>query len=118
MNPGRSRLLLALAASALASCGSAESRGQRLYADRGCAVCHGPSGHGDGPTASRLDVPPRDLADPRAYRNGAGIADIARSIRNGSGGGMPPFRDLTESEAQDLAAWIVSLQSSSSGGRQ
>ena len=108
------RPLLVFAAALISACGSsADARGQRLYAARGCAVCHGPAGRGDGPSARRLPKPPRDLANPAAYRNGAGPEDVAASIRGGSGGGaMPAFRDLTADEARDLAAWIVSLQSS------
>jgi mono/diheme cytochrome c family protein len=57
----------------------------------------------------RLDRRPRDFADRRGYRNGAGQDQIAASIRGGVGA-MPPFRDLTDAEAQDIAAWIVTLQ--------
>lgn len=34
--------------------------GRRLYADH-CAVCHGETGEGDGPTAASLDPAPADL---------------------------------------------------------
>jgi mono/diheme cytochrome c family protein len=115
-----SRLLLVLAAAlAAAACTGAEERGRQLYAERGCAVCHGANGRGDGPSAKRLDAPPRDFADVRAYSQGAGRDDIAASIRRGAGA-MPPFRDITESEARDIAAWIVSLQhrSAGSGGQR
>ena len=101
--------LVTLAAVLGVSCSSREARRRRIYAERGCAVCHGQPGHGDGPTAARLDVPPRDLANPLAYRNGAGPDEIAASIRRGSGT-MPPFRDITNDESKDIAAWIVSLQ--------
>ncbi len=108
----RSALLLVMAvAIGTAGCTSAEQRGHQLYSERGCAVCHGPGGRGDGPAARRLDVPPLDLADVRAYRQGASRDEIAVSIRKGSGA-MPPFRDLTDPEAADIAAWIVSLQQS------
>ena len=109
----RGHAVLMTVAVLLASCGSSVDRGQRLYAQHGCAVCHGPAGKGDGPTAPRLDFPPRDFADRRAYRNGPGPDAIAASIRNGSGprGAMPAFRDLTDAELRDLAAWIVSRQS-------
>jgi high-affinity iron transporter len=90
-------------------CTSAEQRGQQLYAERGCAVCHGSSGHGDGPAAKRLDTRPRDLADVRAYRQGSSQDEVAASIRSGAGA-MPAFRDLTAAEATDIAAWIVALQ--------
>ena len=102
----------------IAGCTSAEERGRQLYAERGCAVCHGAAGRGDGPAAKRLNAPPRDFADVRGYRQGSGQEDIAASIRTGSGGGaMPAFRDLTDPEASDIAAWIVSLQGQPAGGQ-
>ena len=94
-----------------AGCTGAEQRGRQLYAERGCAVCHGAGGRGDGPAAKRLDIPPLDLTDARTYKQGPGQDQIAASIRNGSGA-MPAFRDLTGPEASDIAAWIVSLQQS------
>jgi mono/diheme cytochrome c family protein len=36
------------------------ARGQQLYAAN-CAVCHGTTGHGDGPAARTLNPPPLDL---------------------------------------------------------
>ena len=105
---GRAGLLAGCALSA--ACGnSAVDRGRTLYADHGCAVCHGAGGRGDGPSVKRLDVRPRDLTDRRGYRNGPGEDQIASSIRNGAGA-MPPFRDLSEEDARDIAAWLVSLQ--------
>jgi mono/diheme cytochrome c family protein len=80
-----------------------------VYAERGCAVCHGAGGRGDGPAAKRLDAPPLDLTDPGAYKQGTSQDQIAASIRNGTGA-MPPFRDLTGPEAADIAAWLISLQ--------
>ena len=95
-----------------------EEQGRQLYMQHGCAVCHGAEGRGNGPTASRLDVPPRDFGDPRAYREGSSAADITSSIRNGAGA-MPAFRDLGDTEAGDIAALIVSLQgrTPTAGGR-
>jgi mono/diheme cytochrome c family protein len=106
----RSALLLVVSvASCAAGCTGAAQRGHQLYAERGCAVCHGAGARGDGPAARRLDTPPLDLTDVRSYRQGASQEQIAASIRNGSGA-MPAFRDLTGPEASDIAAWIVSLQ--------
>jgi high-affinity iron transporter len=80
-----------------------------MFAQHGCAVCHGAEGRGDGPSAKRLDVPPGDFADPRTYRQGVSPNDIAASIRNGAGA-MPAFHDISDAESADIAAWIVSLQ--------
>ncbi|HWK11575.1 MAG TPA: cytochrome c [Vicinamibacterales bacterium] len=112
----RAALLLVIAvACSTAACTSEEDRGRQLYAERGCAVCHGADGRGDGPAAKRLDTPPRDLTDARLYRQGASQPEIAGSIRSGAGA-MPPFRDLTQSEAMDIAAWLVSRQKSLTSG--
>ena len=114
-------LVVGMAGAALvtAGCGKAEDRGRQLYAERGCAVCHGADGRGDGPSAGRLAIPPRDFASVRAYRNGSSQVDIAASIRSGSGpdNAMPAFRDITNEEASDIAAWIVSLQRPPAGGQ-
>jgi mono/diheme cytochrome c family protein len=104
--------LVAAAAFGCVACAGPAERGQTLYAEHGCAVCHGADGHGNGPSATRLDLPPRDFADPRAYRQGSSPIEIARSIRRGAGA-MPPFRDITEEEANEIALWIVSRQRSS-----
>jgi len=98
------------------ACAGSEERGRRLYQERGCAVCHGATGRGDGPSARRLDVRPRDFASTAAYTRSAGRDDIAASIRRGAGA-MPPFRDISDAEAKEIAAWIVSLQRPSGGTR-
>jgi high-affinity iron transporter len=108
--PSAPRLLLMACALGTAACTDRPGeRGRQLYAEHGCAVCHGAGGRGDGPSARRLDAPPRDFADARAYRLGSTQAEIAAVIRKG-GGAMPAFRDITEAEVSDIAAWIVSLQ--------
>src|SRR5690606_28947848 len=38
------------------------ARAAALYAQQ-CAVCHGPTGHGDGPAAAGLDPPPIAFTD-------------------------------------------------------
>ena len=103
-------LLVACTLGAAACADRSVERGRTLYTEHGCAVCHGAGGHGDGPSTQRLNVAPRDFADVRSYRQGSSQAEIAGSIRNGAGAAMPPFRDITEAEASDIAAWIVSLQ--------
>jgi mono/diheme cytochrome c family protein len=109
-------LLMAVAAVSVTGCTSTspEERGRRLYAERGCIVCHGAGGRGDGPSAPRLDAQPRDFTDVRAYRLGSSQDDIVTSIRAG-GGAMPSFRDVSEPDAKDIAAWIVSLQRQAGG---
>jgi mono/diheme cytochrome c family protein len=109
-------LLFVPAALAAAGCsGGPVQRGRPLYSQHGCGVCHGSDGRGKGPTAKRLDVPPADFSDRRTYRFGVSQQAISASIRNGAGA-MPPFRDITEQEGQELAAWIESLQQAGTSG--
>jgi mono/diheme cytochrome c family protein len=105
-----SLLLVLVSAAGAAACGvRAGERGRQLYALHGCAACHGVDGRGGGPSAKRLDVPPSNLTDARTYKQGSDAADVAVSIRKGVGA-MPAFRDITDDEAGDISAWIVSLQ--------
>jgi mono/diheme cytochrome c family protein len=42
------------------------AEGKRLFDSKACVHCHGPSGKGDGPAASKLTShPPRDFSDCR-----------------------------------------------------
>lgn len=106
---------LALAAGA---CGGpsedADATGRELYERHGCALCHGPRGRGDGPVSASLDPPPRDLADPAAYRIGPSEDQIASTLEQGilvfGGSGMPSYAHLPEAERRELARYVVSLQ--------
>lgn len=93
--------------------------GRQLYAKHGCAVCHGAGGHGDGPTAARLVVPPRDFANVEEYREGSSPEAIAATIRFGTAapGPMPPFGHISAEDARLLAAFIASLQQSEGAPR-
>jgi len=69
-------------------------RAQTLYATN-CAMCHGPSGHGDGRVAAYFKaagrVPPVDYASSRVSSRSDG--QLYWLITNGIGG-MPAFKDL------------------------
>jgi periplasmic copper chaperone A len=109
----RHRVIVGLLASlAAAGCTDRVDAGHQLYLKHGCAVCHGASGRGDGPSAARIIVPPTDFTNVDAYRQGSSPEDIANTIRYGTGtpGPMPPFAHISEEDAGLLAAWIVSLQ--------
>ena len=88
--------------------------GQRLYLGNGCAVCHGKSGKGDGPS-SRNSVPsPTNFHDPQHFRIESSANDIELTIKEGTmrqGGAMPAFDHLTEQELHDIAVFLKSLQS-------
>lgn len=110
--------------------------GRTLYAENGCASCHGPEGRGDGPVAQTLDPRPRDFHDVAAFKRGFEVEAIARTLSTGilveappaSGAngapqhhqqGMPKFDHLTETERQSLALYVISLHNPSrQGARQ
>lgn len=90
--------------------------GKDLYVANGCAVCHGPSGSGDGAVAATMPIKPRDFHDPKAYKNGSGIDTIAQSIATGVGdgpAGMPAYSHLSEQDRRRIATFLVSLQRTS-----
>jgi putative copper resistance protein D len=75
--------------------------GAAVYGER-CAVCHGRSGGGDGPAASRLPRAPADLRAPHTGQHTAG--DLFWWVSHGiPRGGMPGFADaLTEEQRWDV----------------
>jgi high-affinity iron transporter len=89
--------------------------GRTLYLQNGCASCHGPEGHGDGPIGRTLTPTPRDFRDLSAFKQGTTTDAIARTIAVGVAGGgqMPPFAHLTEAERQSVALYVLSVSRSS-----
>lgn len=104
--------------------------GRTLYAENGCASCHGAGGRGDGPTSATLEPKPRDFRDAAAFKNGFDVQAIATTIAtgilvpapHGTGAtgaplhheqGMPKFPHLSEIERQSLALYVMSLRGSS-----
>lgn len=57
--------------------------GRALYAENGCANCHGDKGYGDGVVAATLDPRPRDFRDVAAFKNGFDVAAIATTLATG-----------------------------------
>lgn len=87
-------------------------QGKSLYDRYGCAVCHGPQGHGDGPVARSLNPKPRDFRDPDAFRNGRSLGAISETILKGvmrKGVGMPGYPHIPEEERRAIAAYVASL---------
>jgi putative copper export protein/mono/diheme cytochrome c family protein len=82
--------------------------GAKLYRQH-CEVCHGAASAGDGPRASTLARPPRDLRGGRIVGHTAG--DVFWWITHGvPDGGMPAFGlSLTDSERWDLVNFIRAL---------
>lgn len=84
--------------------------GAKLY-EANCAMCHGASGHGDGPAAASLKPAPRDLVAGK-YTHGASEADVAKTIEHGiEGTAMMSYKGtLKVDEIKAVAAHVVSLQ--------
>ena len=61
-----------------------QDQGAAIYRQL-CLSCHGPGGHGDGPTGSMLRPPPSSLVDPQSAGFFSDRAQI-EIIRNGSPG--------------------------------
>lgn len=72
------------------------AQGAQLY-QHYCTECHGKDGR------ALMDVisDATDLTDPEAYYNGSTRADMFRSISDGAGVGMPPWKSQFKSE-QDM----------------
>ena len=71
------------------------ARGKRLYQTHGCANCHG----ADGKALIEVVANATDLTDPSVWKNGTTEGLVFRSIRDGAGLAMPPFK--TEVDAPD-----------------
>lgn len=82
---------LALPLLAIAACDPVERIDAGMIYDEHCAVCHGPSGRGDGPAAAGLETPPADLSR-IAERNG-GVFDFA-AVMSMIDGYKAPTRDM------------------------
>lgn len=84
-------------------------RGKALY-QTGCAVCHGPTGHGDGSAAASLQPPPADFHNAERMRTLAPFHAF-NTIRLGlTGTSMPAFSSLTDDQTWDLAFYVTSLR--------
>ncbi len=90
-----------------------------LYATNGCAACHGPEGHGNGPLAKTLKPPPRDFRDQAAFKNGRDPDSVATTLATGltrDGGQMQSYAHLSERERHLLARFVISLREIPSTG--
>lgn len=89
--------------------------GRNLYAENGCANCHGQAGKGDGPIAKTLNPPPRNFTDDAAYKFGRDEASIAATLARGidkEGSKMPAFAHLNDEERRSLALFVITLHDS------
>src|SRR5579875_1025480 len=78
----------------------------RIIFARNCTSCHGPNGKAE------VDVvaDATNLTSPKDYRSGSSEGEIFRSIRDGAGETMPPFKgQLSNDEMWNLVNFIRSL---------
>jgi hypothetical protein len=107
------------------------AQGRTLYRANGCASCHGPDGHGDGPLAPNLPAAPIDFRNVSLFKRGATEDDIAKTLLVGVSLVhvipilhqthhellMPKFDHLTKTERRSIALYVISLRNDSDGGR-
>lgn len=92
--------------------GEAVAAGQLLYRTNGCAACHGPDGHGDGPLARTLTPAPRDFRRAEQFKTARTAQAVAAVIAAGipsSPAPMPAYAHLDEADRSRLAAFILSI---------
>ena len=100
------------------------NEGRLLYRSNGCASCHGPGGHGDGPLARNLPATPIDFRNVSLFKRGATEDDIAETLLVGVSQVhtipalhlthhellMPKFDHLTKIERRSIALYVISLR--------
>lgn len=88
--------------------GESLSRGAELFAQN-CAVCHGASGHGDGPAAAAMATKPANFHDAH-HSSFYGPGEKFWIISHGLETGMPAFGErLTPGERWDLVNHVINL---------
>jgi cytochrome c oxidase cbb3-type subunit 2 len=93
-------------------------RGRILFQKMECWKCHGPAGHGDGPSAATLTdskdnpIRPYNFATGTRFKCGDTNEDLYRVFMTGlDGTPMPSFADnLKPAEAWDLVHFLRTLQ--------
>jgi len=91
--------------------------GKVLYGKLSCAMCHGPEGRGDGPSAYSLTddsgqhIPARDFSKPSGFKSGYATKEIVRTFLTGlNGTPMPSFNGLiAKDDAWKLAYYVETL---------
>ncbi len=87
-----------------------------------CSPCHGPNGHGDGPSAAALDPKPRNLARP-GYVASLSDEHIVKLLKGGGAAVglsplMPPLgAAMTEQQLADVIAYVRTLAPAASDGK-
>jgi high-affinity iron transporter len=74
-----------------------------------CAICHGPSGDGNGVRSVGMQPPPANLTVP-PWSDLASAGKTYRAIHDGvQGTAMPSWLTLTDPQIWDLVAYIHTL---------
>jgi mono/diheme cytochrome c family protein len=84
LNPAEAKALK----NPVANTQSSIKRGRTLYLTSGCVSCHG----NDGKAMIEVVANATDLTNPTIYKNGTAEGEVFRSIRDGAGVAMPPFK--------------------------
>lgn len=83
-------------------------QGKVVY-EKNCTACHGPTGHGDGPSSGSLDPKPSDFHSEKV--DGLPPFQMFNTIRLGvPGTAMAGFHALSDQEVWDVAFYALSLR--------
>lgn len=81
--------------------------GKQIYTEK-CTLCHGPTGHGDGPGAAALDPKPRNHTD-GSYMNARTNEELEQVIKNGKGQ-MPAWgATLSDEQIVQVLSYVRTL---------
>jgi mono/diheme cytochrome c family protein len=83
-------------------------RGRVVFLEH-CALCHGERGDGHGQRSEGLTRPPRDFTS-TDWRRSTSERRVFFAVREGlSGTPMPQWKSLTERDAWNVTAYVLSL---------
>lgn len=84
-------------------------KGQKLFQDNGCVMCHGAEGRGDGVLAGELEIKPRNFTD-YDEMNRMPLIRMEQAIREGlAGTAMPAFAHLSDADIEALINYVRSF---------
>jgi mono/diheme cytochrome c family protein len=103
--------MLAVSFLAVAAVPSNGTAVQKAIYQKRCAPCHGPGGMGDGPSAAKLQPPPRPFSGGLKGRNDPWIAKIIKG--GGPAVGLPPtmpaYPSLNDDQVKALVQYVKGL---------
>jgi mono/diheme cytochrome c family protein len=100
----RSQVVLAVVVCLASAVSFAQSGGDATYKAK-CAMCHGPTGAAETPTAKMLKVKPASDPDIKALT----VDQIAAVVKNGKDK-MKPIAGLTDAQIKDVAVFYHGLK--------